>query len=319
MNRPLFAGCLSVGLSLGLATPSLAANPAPADTPSPAESPAVAKSPTSCNDALNAFRRTISEDGFWTGGSDYALGYPMLGYGNVGALGYPDEQRSAPASKAPGSDQAKTDPYATPLADKPPPIPAANGARPIPQYWSGRTGYELRNLLASAAIMARHGEESSCLVVLGSTRDLYKEYVAEMHAGGVRMANSPDWRQRQIAAALPVADIKQGVRSDQLVGTEVRGLNGESLGSVDDLVMSPKTGAIAYLVIGRGGLFGIGEKYVPVPWSDFKAAPGLTLLVLDTGDKIMDAAPKVEHDQQFGVAAFDKESEQVDTYWKAHL
>jgi len=41
------------------------------------------------------------------------------------------------------------------------------------------------------------------------------------------------------------------IRSDELLDDPVRSLQDIALGTVDDLVMSPKTGKIAYLVIGR--------------------------------------------------------------------
>jgi sporulation protein YlmC with PRC-barrel domain len=133
------------------------------------------------------------------------------------------------------------------------------------------------------------------------------------------MADGPGWWRRQIDTALPVTGKRIAFRSDQLIDTDVRNPRTQGLGSMHDIVMNPKTGKIAYLVIARAGIFGFDTKYVPIPWDDFKATRSVNLLVLDATSARMDAAPEVSDDQFPPIGHFDQESQKMDAYWKTHL
>jgi sporulation protein YlmC with PRC-barrel domain len=287
MKRSHLAGSVATCLCIGLATPLLAAEaPATATAgtpshPSPGEMNVAAIKPAeACLTDLRAFNSKMEKGGYWLGESGYGYGYPMGPYGYGYATGG---------------------------------YPGATG------YQTGRPGYEVRTLIASANILAQRGDQKACEDVLTTSREIYKTYVAELHNGGVPTLDVPGWQQQQLAAAQPVTSKNTSFRSDELLGTAVRSPQDEALGSVYDLVLSPRTGKIAYLVIARGGIFGIDKKYVPVPWEDFKVTANGNVLVLDATKSGMESAPHVNKDQFTTPGHLDRETQAVDAYWKTHL
>jgi sporulation protein YlmC with PRC-barrel domain len=245
-----------------------------------------------CATDLSTFRTVMQKSGYWLGQSSYGYGYPMMGYGG-GYMPY--------GAGAPGTS------------------PAAGPSVAETTYMSARPGYEIRMLLASANILAQHGQDQACESTLGTIRTIYKTYAADLHNRGIPAADLPGWQAAQIASAKPVSGQASAIRSDQLVGTDVRSPQDEVLGSVTDIVMSPRDGKIAYLVIGQGGVFGFGEHYTPVPWTAFKATNGIDTLVLDSSKQTLADAPKIGRDEFARGSNIDSISQKVDAYWKAHI
>lgn len=57
------------------------------------------------------------------------------------------------------------------------------------------------------------------------------------------------------------------VFSNTLVGARVQNREGKDVGEIERLVIEAKSGRISHLVVGLGGVAGVGEKKVVVPWS----------------------------------------------------
>jgi sporulation protein YlmC with PRC-barrel domain len=271
--------CLALSGPLSAAEPSVVGA-----EPTPVASPEVSGAADGCRADLKSFDARMEKDGFWRSGEGYGFGYPM-GDAGIGMYGWGYQDRPASAG---------------------------------PDYYGVRPGYEVHVLIKAANILTRHGQQQACEDLLAQTRTLYTAFLADMQRGAKPAASGPGWRMNEIRAAAPVSGANVYLRSDQLLGVEVRSPNDTALGSVDDLVMSPKSGQIAYLVVARGGIFGFDESHVPVPWEDFKATPTASLLVLDTTKAILDGAPEVKKGSFSGGGDVATEGVKVDAYWNAH-
>ncbi len=57
------------------------------------------------------------------------------------------------------------------------------------------------------------------------------------------------------------------ILASRVKGTSVYNNAGDKIGTVEDIVLDKQSNQIMFAALGFGGVFGLGEKYYPVPWS----------------------------------------------------
>jgi hypothetical protein len=58
------------------------------------------------------------------------------------------------------------------------------------------------------------------------------------------------------------------IASNKVEGTAAYNRQGERIGTLHHFMVGKRSGQVAYAVISFGGLFGLGEKYYPLPWNE---------------------------------------------------
>jgi sporulation protein YlmC with PRC-barrel domain len=81
------------------------------------------------------------------------------------------------------------------------------------------------------------------------------------------------------------------IASDSLQGTKVYDSQGKELGSISKLMIDPKDGRVASVVIKHGGTAGVGGKEVNVPWNALKVQRGDRGLVATMQQEALERAP----------------------------
>jgi sporulation protein YlmC with PRC-barrel domain len=79
-----------------------------------------------------------------------------------------------------------------------------------------------------------------------------------------------DQPQRDRTMERPASKEAAGLyESNDIIGTRVQNAEGKNIGEIDQLLID-RNGRVSRVVVGVGGLAGVGEKKVVVPWSDLK-------------------------------------------------
>jgi len=65
---------------------------------------------------------------------------------------------------------------------------------------------------------------------------------------------------------------------------------GQNLGKIEELVVGTD-GAVKYAILSHGGLLGIGDKLIPVPWKAVKQGKDEKTLIVNITKETLEKAP----------------------------
>jgi sporulation protein YlmC with PRC-barrel domain len=84
--------------------------------------------------------------------------------------------------------------------------------------------------------------------------------------------------------------------ADTLEGDRVVNRQGEELGDIHDIMIDVQRGRVAYAVMSRGGVLGVGDKLFAIPWHALTLDADRKCFVLDAPKERFDAAPGFDKD-----------------------
>ena len=90
--------------------------------------------------------------------------------------------------------------------------------------------------------------------------------------------------------------INDNIRVTQFMAQTVSDQQRESVGDVHDIIFD-KDGNIHYLVLIKGGVFGIGADLIPIPWKDETITIERNAIILNMDKQKIDEAPGFAADE----------------------
>lgn len=112
--------------------------------------------------------------------------------------------------------------------------------------------------------------------------------------------------------------VKANQRASEITGMSVRNAAGESLGSINDIVLDVTTGKVRYFAVSYGGFLGLGNKLFAVPPQSFELRQDdnrNNFLVLNLSEEQLKNAPGFDQDRWPDFATDAQWRQRIDTYY----
>ncbi|MBI2216312.1 MAG: PRC-barrel domain-containing protein [Candidatus Rokubacteria bacterium] len=99
------------------------------------------------------------------------------------------------------------------------------------------------------------------------------------------------------------------IESNRLIGMKIVNAEGKNIGEINQLMVDPKSGKVSHAIIGMGGLLGVAEDKVVVPWTDVTVSAGRDKdrMTARIEQSVLDRAPKYDR----SVARGDRDRERA--------
>ncbi len=151
----------------------------------------------------------------------------------------------------------------------------------------------IQALRAAAQVFAMDGDAENCHRILGEMHETFEEHQELTGFEADDPAARTVWRRAHLANAKAITDMGRLMRADVVLGADVRNLDDEKLGEIEDIVLDPTDQRISYVLVSRGGFLFMGGELVAVRWQDLRATTDHEMFVLDVSKSSFEEAPAV--------------------------
>src|SRR5436190_7880350 len=89
--------------------------------------------------------------------------------------------------------------------------------------------------------------------------------------GDRQMNRQPGGREMGMSGMQQKADVL--IKCKNIAGAKVVNRQNEKLGTIDDVLIESRSGYVVYGILEHGGVLGIGDKKVAIPWNALEVLP----------------------------------------------
>ena len=139
-----------------------------------------------------------------------------------------------------------------------------------------------------------------------SASDKYRNFRLALAIGGSMLltiaivlpsATRPAFSQNVVVIDVDVKEVAKGYRASELAGADVENSTGETIGSIDDLIVDREK--VLFAILQVGGFLGIGGFLVAIPYNSLEINEDGSKIVLAQGSKEeLQKLPEFKYEQK---------------------